>query len=62
MAVSALATLAPAFAASTATAAPAAAPSAGTPSAVSSPAAKSVLDRYAKQKPAWKRCDAETSA
>ncbi|MFD5211907.1 alpha/beta hydrolase [Streptomyces anulatus] len=62
VAVSALATLAPAFAASTATAAPAAAPSAGTPSAVSSPAAKSVLDRYAKQKPTWKRCDAETSA
>ncbi|WP_228183446.1 alpha/beta hydrolase [Streptomyces anulatus] len=61
-AVSALAALAPAFAASTATAAPAAAPSAGTPSAVSSPAAKSVLDRYAKQKPTWKRCDAETSA
>ncbi|MFE3379670.1 alpha/beta hydrolase [Streptomyces anulatus] len=62
VAVSALATLAPAFAASTATAAPAAAPSAGTPSAVSSPAAKSALDRYAKQKPTWKRCDAETSA
>ncbi|MFF1269723.1 alpha/beta hydrolase [Streptomyces anulatus] len=62
VAVSALATLAPAFAASTATAAPAAAPSAGTPSAVSSPAAQSVLDRYAKQKPTWKRCDAETSA
>ncbi|WP_408992538.1 alpha/beta hydrolase [Streptomyces sp. 1268] len=62
VAVSALATLAPALAASTATAAPAAAPSAGTTSAVSSPAAKSALDRYAKQKPTWKRCDAETSA
>lgn len=62
VAVSALATLAPAFAASTATAAPAAAPSAGTPSAVSSPVTKSALDRYAKQKPTWKRCDAETSA
>lgn len=62
VAVSTMATLAPAIAASTATAAPAAAPSAGTPSAVSSPAAKSVLDRYAKQKPTWKRCDAETAA
>lgn len=64
VAVSVTATLAPAFAVSTATAAPAAAPSAGTPSAVSSPApaATSALDRYAKQKPRWKRCDAEGPA
>ncbi|MFE3431308.1 alpha/beta hydrolase [Streptomyces sp. NPDC059171] len=62
VAVSALATLAPALVTSTATAAPAAAPSAGTSSAVSSPAATSGLDRYVKQKPAWKRCAPEVSA
>ncbi len=60
VAVSLTAALAPALAASPATAAPAAAPSAGTPSAVSPPAAKSALDRYAKQKPDWKRCEADS--
>ncbi|MFI1224745.1 MULTISPECIES: alpha/beta hydrolase [unclassified Streptomyces] len=53
LAVSITATLAPALATSTATAAPAAAPStAGT----------NVLDRYAKQKPQWKRCEADAPA
>ncbi|MGC5533768.1 alpha/beta hydrolase [Streptomyces sp. SR-10] len=53
LAVSITATLAPALATSTATAAPAATP----PSA-----GKSVLDRYAKQKPQWKRCEADSPA
>ncbi|MEV7110900.1 alpha/beta hydrolase [Streptomyces anulatus] len=53
LAVSIMATLAPALATSTATAAPAATP----PSA-----GKSVLDRYAKQKPQWKRCEADGPA
>ncbi|MFJ1789269.1 alpha/beta hydrolase [Streptomyces anulatus] len=53
LALSITATLAPALATSTATAAPAATP----PSA-----GKSVLDRYAKQKPQWKRCEADAPA
>ncbi|MCX4681132.1 alpha/beta hydrolase [Streptomyces sp. NBC_01433] len=57
LAVSVTATLAPAFATSTATAAPAAAPS-----TASSSAAKSALDRYVKQKPQWKRCEADAPA
>lgn len=57
LAVSVTATLAPALAASTATAAPAAAPS-----AASSSAANGALDRYAKQKPRWKRCEAGSPA
>lgn len=52
LAVSVTATLAPALATSTATAAPAATPS----------IAESSLDRYVKQKPQWKRCDATTPA
>ncbi|MEV5675703.1 MULTISPECIES: alpha/beta hydrolase [unclassified Streptomyces] len=57
LAVSVTATLAPALATSTATAAPAAAPS-----TASSSAAKSALDRYVKQKPRWKRCEADAPA
>ncbi|MFJ2222997.1 alpha/beta hydrolase [Streptomyces anulatus] len=53
LALSITATLAPALATSTATAAPAATP----PSA-----GKSVLDRYAKQKPQWKRCETDAPA
>ncbi|WSQ08659.1 alpha/beta hydrolase [Streptomyces sp. NBC_01231] len=67
LAVSVTATLAPVLATSTATAAPAATPSAASPSAVSSSAvpssaAKGALDRYVKQKPRWKRCEAESPA
>ncbi|MFF1699839.1 alpha/beta hydrolase [Streptomyces sp. NPDC058257] len=61
LAVSVTATLAPALATSTATAAPATA-SAATPSTASSSAAKGALDRYAKQRPRWKRCDADSPA
>ncbi|MFJ8002169.1 alpha/beta hydrolase [Streptomyces sp. NPDC096310] len=57
LAVSVTATLAPVLATSTATAAPAA-----TPSTVSTSAAKGTLDRYVKQKPQWKRCDADAPA
>ncbi|MFH8473296.1 alpha/beta hydrolase [Streptomyces sp. NPDC018000] len=57
LAVSLTATLAPALATSTATAAPAA-----TPSTASSFAAKGALDRYVKQKPQWKRCEADSPA
>jgi pimeloyl-ACP methyl ester carboxylesterase len=58
LAVSVTATLAPALATSTAAAAPAA-----TPSTASSSAAKGgALDRYVKQKPRWKRCDADSPA
>ncbi|MFE3829526.1 alpha/beta hydrolase [Streptomyces sp. NPDC059092] len=57
LAVSVTATLAPLLATSTASAAPAAAPSAAAPSA-----AKGALDRYVKQKPQWKRCDADSPA
>ncbi|GAA2925623.1 MULTISPECIES: alpha/beta hydrolase [Streptomyces] len=58
LAVSVTATLAPALATSTATAAPAATPS----TASSSAAAKGALDRYVKQKPRWKRCEADAPA
>ncbi|MFJ9411048.1 alpha/beta hydrolase [Streptomyces sp. NPDC101393] len=57
LAVSVTALLAPALATSTAAAAPAA-----DPSAASSLAAKGTLDRYVKQKPQWKRCDADSPA
>lgn len=59
LAVSLTATLAPALATSTAAAAPAAAPS-----AASSPSAAKggALDRYTKQKPKWKRCEAAAPA
>ncbi|MEV1047854.1 alpha/beta hydrolase [Streptomyces sp. NPDC049916] len=57
VAVSVTAALAPALAAPTATAAPAVGPA-----AVSTPAATGVLERYAKQKPQWKRCDADSPA
>ncbi|MFE9728451.1 alpha/beta hydrolase [Streptomyces sp. NPDC005794] len=57
LAVGVTAMLAPALATSAATAAPAAAPS-----TASSSAAKSALDRYVKQKPQWKRCDADAPA
>ncbi|MEU0383243.1 alpha/beta hydrolase [Streptomyces chartreusis] len=58
LAVSVTATLAPALATSTAVAAPAATPS----TAAASSAAKGALDRYTKQKPRWKRCDADSPA
>ncbi|MFF8382172.1 alpha/beta hydrolase [Streptomyces kanasensis] len=58
LAVSVTATLAPALATSTATAAPAATPS----TVSSSAAAKGGLDRYVKQKPRWKRCEADSPA
>ncbi|QWB27329.1 MULTISPECIES: alpha/beta hydrolase [Streptomyces] len=59
LAVGVTATLAPALATPTATAAPAAA----TPSTASSSAASKVaLDRYVKQKPRWKRCEADAPA
>lgn len=57
LAVSVTATLAPALATSTATAAPAL-----TASTASSPAAKGALERYVKQKPQWKRCEADSPA
>lgn len=59
LAVSLTATLAPVLATSTAAAAPAAAPS-----AASSPSAAKggALDRYTKQKPKWKRCEAAAPA
>ncbi|MET9662088.1 alpha/beta hydrolase [Streptomyces sp. NPDC006510] len=57
LAVSVTATLAPALATSTATAAPAA-----TPWTVSSSADTGVLNRYVKQKPRWKRCEAASPA
>ncbi|WP_327728272.1 alpha/beta hydrolase [Streptomyces sp. NBC_00487] len=62
LAVSVTATLAPALATSTATAAPAASPSAVSRSTASSSAAEGALDRYVKQKPKWKRCDADAPA
>ncbi|MFJ8717228.1 alpha/beta hydrolase [Streptomyces violaceus] len=58
LAVSVTAMLAPALATSTAAAAPAATPS----TASSSAAAKGALDRYVKQKPRWKRCEADAPA
>ncbi|MBZ3907198.1 MULTISPECIES: alpha/beta hydrolase [Streptomyces] len=58
LAVSVTATLAPALATSTASAAPAT----SLPTASSSTAAQGALDRYAKQKPKWKRCDADAPA
>ncbi|GAA0496403.1 alpha/beta hydrolase [Streptomyces olivaceiscleroticus] len=57
LAVSITATLAPALAASTATAAPA-----DTQSTTSSSAAAGALNRYVKQKPQWKRCEADSPA
>ncbi|MFE6160172.1 alpha/beta hydrolase [Streptomyces sp. NPDC056486] len=60
LAVSVTATLAPVLATSTATAAPTTAPAAA-PAATPSAAAKGALDRYVKQKPQWKRCDADSS-
>ncbi|MFJ9681878.1 alpha/beta hydrolase [Streptomyces sp. NPDC101194] len=57
LAVSITATLAPALATSTAVAAPAA-----TPSTASSSAATDALNRYVKQKPRWKRCEATSPA
>lgn len=59
LAVSLTATLAPVLATSTAAAAPAA-----VPSAASSPSAAKggALDRYTKQKPKWKRCEAAAPA
>ncbi|WP_328544333.1 alpha/beta hydrolase [Streptomyces europaeiscabiei] len=62
LAVSVTATLAPALATSTATAAPAASPSTVSRSTASSSAAEGALDRYVKQKPKWKRCDADAPA
>ncbi|MFI7290437.1 alpha/beta hydrolase [Streptomyces anulatus] len=62
LAVSITATLAPALVTSTATAAPATAPSASSPSSASPSAGKGALDRYAKQKPRWKRCEAAAPA
>ncbi|MFJ8467363.1 alpha/beta hydrolase [Streptomyces swartbergensis] len=57
LAVSVTATLAPALATSTATAAPV-----PTSSTASSPAAKGALERYVKQRPRWKRCEADSPA
>ncbi|MFI8435332.1 alpha/beta hydrolase [Streptomyces sp. NPDC079020] len=57
-----MATLAPALATSTATAAPATAASAVSSPTASSPAAGSALERYVKQKPRWKRCEADAPA
>ncbi|MGW7090963.1 alpha/beta hydrolase [Streptomyces sp. NPDC054874] len=62
LAVSITATLAPALVTSTATAAPAASPAASFPSSASPSAGKGALDRYAKQKPRWKRCEAAAPA
>ncbi|MFJ2026844.1 alpha/beta hydrolase [Streptomyces sp. NPDC087897] len=56
LAVSVTAALAPALTTSTAIAAPAAAPAAAVLPAAAPAAGKSALDRYAKQKPQWKRC------
>ncbi len=56
LAVSVMATLAPALATSTATAAPAATSGAAVSPAAVPTAGKSALDRYAKQKVRWKRC------
>ncbi|MFJ1644612.1 alpha/beta hydrolase [Streptomyces sp. NPDC088258] len=58
LAVSVTATLAPALTMSTAGAAQATA----APAAASTSAAKGALDRYVKQKPKWKRCDADAPA
>lgn len=57
LAVSVTATLAPTLVPPTATAAPAAASSTAAPAAAGGP-----LDRYVKQKPRWKRCDADLPA
>ncbi|MFH9268548.1 alpha/beta hydrolase [Streptomyces sp. NPDC017546] len=62
LAVSVTATLSPALVTSTAAAAPAASVSASVPSSASSYAGKGALDRYAKQKPRWKRCEAAAPA
>lgn len=62
LAVSITATLAPALVTSTATAAPAASSSTASPSSASPAAGKGALDRYAKQKPRWKRCEAAAPA
>lgn len=63
LAVTLTATLAPALGTSTANAAPAAAPSVASSSAAASPAARSgTLAPYTKQKPKWKRCDADAPA
>ncbi|MER5986128.1 alpha/beta hydrolase [Streptomyces sp. NPDC001787] len=62
LAVSVTAALAPALATSTATAAPAGIPSAVSSPSAASPAAGSALDRYVKQKPRWKRCEADSPA
>lgn len=61
LAVSITATLAPALFTSTATAAPAASSSTASPSSASPSVGKGALDRYAKQKPQWKRCDEEAA-
>ncbi|MEU0098406.1 alpha/beta hydrolase [Streptomyces sp. NPDC006267] len=64
LAVSVTATLAPALATSTAVAAPAAPSSSASAASASAPAGdgKRALDRYARQKPRWKRCEAATPA
>ncbi|MFI7020052.1 alpha/beta hydrolase [Streptomyces sp. NPDC050164] len=64
LAVSVTATLAPALATSTATAATPSTASSSTASSstASSSTAKSALERYVKQKPRWKRCDADSPA
>lgn len=63
LAVTLTATLAPALGTSTANASPAAAPSVASSSAAASPAARSgTLAPYTKQKPKWKRCDADAPA
>ncbi|MFF0158108.1 alpha/beta hydrolase [Streptomyces sp. NPDC005263] len=62
LAVSVTATLAPALATSTATAAPAATPPTAASSAAASSTVEGGLNRYAKQKPQWKGCGADTPA
>ncbi|MCX4728655.1 alpha/beta hydrolase [Streptomyces sp. NBC_01306] len=62
LAVGVTAMLAPAFATSTATAAPATAASSTAAPASEPSAARGALGRYAKQKPQWKRCDADSPA
>jgi hypothetical protein len=67
LAVSVTATLAPALATSTASAAPAASPattslSTASVSTASTATAGGALDPYVKQKPKWKRCDADAPA
>ncbi|MBP5869114.1 alpha/beta hydrolase [Streptomyces sp. LBUM 1486] len=62
LAVSVTATLVPALATSTATAAPAAFPAATSLSTASASTAAGALDPYVKQKPKWKRCDADAPA